>query len=498
MRIRKENRLMLAAALLLSFLFMGLCSKSSPLYPMNDWMDANCFFTVGKSMIHGLVPYRDLNEQKGPVLYAIYALAALISEHSFVGAYILDAISFGFFLFFSGLCVRLYLGKSGVVYPILILLAGLLCSVEASAHGGSAEQLFLSVLLGSLYLIDRALCENRLLKLWEAFVIGICAGLCLYTKFTFLGFYFGLALFVLVWYCRFEKQPRALPGIIGCFLGGIVAVSVPVFLYFLIHGAVGDFLQVYFYNNLFLYPNQERNKLYFYAACLYTSIRRNFRTGVLLIAAGIWLVVTVKKNYRLLTVFGLSALFLTVAVFWGGLYNIYYPMIFMVYCVYGLIGIVLLGKAVCRKSSLRLPRGTGAAANLLLIVLLLAYAYKTSSNTYLLGTPKEDMPQYRFAQQIRKREDPTLLNFGFLDGGFYFAADVLPVNYNFCRLNLVTEEAEQEQRQIIEDAAVDFVVLWDKRLEECPLDASRYALVDNAEMYYEGVVYTYYLYERVD
>lgn len=67
-----------------------ICSKSSPLYPLNDWVDANCFMTVGKSMIHGLVPYRDLIEQKGPLLYMIHAVAALISETSFLGVYFIE------------------------------------------------------------------------------------------------------------------------------------------------------------------------------------------------------------------------------------------------------------------------------------------------------------------------------------------------------------------------------------------------------------------------
>ena len=39
-----------------------ICSKSSPIYPLNDWVDSNCFMTVGKSMLRGVVPYRDLYE----------------------------------------------------------------------------------------------------------------------------------------------------------------------------------------------------------------------------------------------------------------------------------------------------------------------------------------------------------------------------------------------------------------------------------------------------
>lgn len=75
---------MAAVYLLLSaVLLITLCSKSSPLYPLNDWVDANCFFTVGKSMLHGLLPYRDLWEQKGPFLYMLHAVAAMISYRTF-------------------------------------------------------------------------------------------------------------------------------------------------------------------------------------------------------------------------------------------------------------------------------------------------------------------------------------------------------------------------------------------------------------------------------
>ena len=75
-------------------------SASSPLYPFNPWDDANCFFTVGRGIIHGLVPYRDLYEQKGPLLYFIYALAALISEKSFIGAWIAECVMASLFAVF--------------------------------------------------------------------------------------------------------------------------------------------------------------------------------------------------------------------------------------------------------------------------------------------------------------------------------------------------------------------------------------------------------------
>lgn len=64
------------------------CSECSFLYPIDSWVDANCFLTVGKSLVKGLVPYRDLIEQKGPMLYFLYGAAALIEPTSFLGVYI--------------------------------------------------------------------------------------------------------------------------------------------------------------------------------------------------------------------------------------------------------------------------------------------------------------------------------------------------------------------------------------------------------------------------
>ena len=84
-----RKRVLLIYCLLLSAAFLLICSKSSPLYPMNDWVDVHCFLTLGNGMLHGKVPYVDLYEQKGPVLYFIYAIVALFNQKSFWGQYLL-------------------------------------------------------------------------------------------------------------------------------------------------------------------------------------------------------------------------------------------------------------------------------------------------------------------------------------------------------------------------------------------------------------------------
>ena len=88
---------------------------------MNDWVDVNCFFTMGKSLLAGKVPYVDLYEQKGPVLYFVYALIALFSPNSYFGVYLLEVLTYGLFLYFSGLIARLYLDDTLKVWFIVAI-----------------------------------------------------------------------------------------------------------------------------------------------------------------------------------------------------------------------------------------------------------------------------------------------------------------------------------------------------------------------------------------
>ena len=122
---RKSDIRLFLYSLVVSGIFLLLLSKCSPLYLFNDWVDVHCFFTVGKSMLDGLIPYRDIYEQKGPILYFLFAAAAAISRTSFLGVYLLETLSFSLFLFFSGKCVQLYLGDSRAVYGILLIFAPL-------------------------------------------------------------------------------------------------------------------------------------------------------------------------------------------------------------------------------------------------------------------------------------------------------------------------------------------------------------------------------------
>ena len=102
------------------------------------------------------------------------------------------------------------------------------------------------------------------------------------------------------------------------------------------------------------------------------------------------------------------------------------------------------------------------------------------------------MPQYRFAGQILQTEDRTLINTGFLDGGFYFAAGAEPVNPYFCTLNIDLPEMDRAISGAIRSGDAAYVITRQKKLEE----DGAYQLIDSCAFPYEGRDWTYYLYRR--
>ena len=152
-----------------------------------------------------------------------------------------------------------------------------------------------------------------------------------------------------------------------------------------------------------------------------------------------------------------------------------------------------------RLKNLTVPKGARVliAAGLLIAVGTgMGIIYHYSANTYLMDYRKEDMPQYIFAEAINEIPDATLLNYWFLDGGFYYAAGVEPVNRYFCYFNLNPPELAREQQDLIRSGGVDFVVTRRNPLSEALREAGNYKLVRTANFWFDARYYDYYLYQK--
>ena len=138
-------------ALLCACLALLVATSSSPLYATNFWTDTNIYFTIGRGMTRGLMPYRDLFDHKGPLLFILYALGAAISDTSFIGVFALEALSLAAAVYAGWRTVRLF-GEGRLTLLAMPLLAVATCCCTAFTQGGSAEEFALPALAVGVYL----------------------------------------------------------------------------------------------------------------------------------------------------------------------------------------------------------------------------------------------------------------------------------------------------------------------------------------------------------
>ena len=240
---------------LFSAILVMLFSTCSPLYPINPWEDANVFMTIGKNMLHGMMPYRDLFDLKGLLLFILHEWAAFFSPHSFLAIYVLQILCWFGFMTYSYKTMRLFC-DTGIVFPFTCLIALLTIASDFYYYGDSVEEFCLPILSHSMYHF-LLFVRGRKAPSWETgIIIGIGIGIILWMKYSILTFYFGALLAVL--YLAWRRAELPVVGrTVMWVVFGILIVTVPVLGYALYHGILADFMDVYFYSNIFRYHGLE-------------------------------------------------------------------------------------------------------------------------------------------------------------------------------------------------------------------------------------------------
>lgn len=485
------NRTELAILIGAAVVTMTFASTCSPLYPFNPWDDANCFFTLGRGITHGLVPYRDLYEQKGPLLYFIYAFAALISEKSFIGAWITECVMASVFAVFSWKTAKLFTEPPRFSIVLVPLFTGLVYTSRLFNFGGNAEELCFPLLTAALYFGLRAIVNgNGIPSKSDALICGIITAALFWIKYTFIGFMAGFCLYILVMAVR-QKAFLNLWSLIWRFFAGFLILTAPILIYFIANGALGDLWEVYFYNNIFLYHELEGNSVLSKIPVirniyipLYSTVHLSAefpRFGVMLLLSVVS-VFFISKEHRK------KVIFLFVSTFVLSIGLIFTKSAFIYYYIYLLAGFFALLLIPCIKGlgfiSKYFKQNPGFMKGLISGVLIVFYlaALLLNKNNYLLFQKKDFFAQYRYAEIINQVPDAKVLTYDVMDSGFYTAAGILPSNRYFCYLNieLTYPAILEEQNRLIEAGYFDFIVTS----YFCECDWDNYVLIrEEADTY---------------
>ncbi|MFH1512928.1 MAG: hypothetical protein ABIG45_06205 [Bacillota bacterium] len=354
MTLRRKDIAVLFWCLLIAAACLLLCSKSSPLYPINDWEDANAYFSAGKGMLGGRVMYRNLYEHKGPMLYALHARCALIDHTSFLGVFFMEVLAVGLFLMAVYKLLTLY-GAKQSAWMLLPVAAALLLSSVSFRTGDSAEELCLPMLAWPLYYLLRWLKTQAPERMATRTLIvsGLLCGFVLWIKFTMLGFFVPWIAGVFFYHLLHGKARGAFSAL-GWFLCGVGVATLPWILYFGISGALYDWYKVYFYDNLFLYSQAETltppAQLKGMLKTAWDWFINNPAYTVPMALGCIWFTVS-KKHTAAEKIWLWSLLFfLGLLVFIGGKPYVYYGFIFAAFAAFLLLPVCAwLDKALGRR-----------------------------------------------------------------------------------------------------------------------------------------------------
>lgn len=491
------NKKKILYCILISITFLLICTKSSPLYRINDWYDAQCFFTVGKSMINGKIPYLNLFEQKGPLLFLLYGIASLISNNSFIGVFILEVISYAIFLYYVSKIIEIYLDKkySYILIPIIVLL---MLPTRCFTHGGSCEEFCFPILAILIYKYIKYL-KNKDISNKDTIIVGILSGILLWMKYTLLGFSMGFCITVLI-KSLIDKNYKNLISKVGYFTLGITITTIPWLIYFGLHkNGIKSLIDVYFLFNINSYANNYTllQKLINCFNTIKGVIFRYYQYLILIIIPMVLSIKTktffkeTKNNIYLL----ISTILLLITIFIGGTNFRYYSLPIQPFMIFGLIFIATIIKD--KRINNIILNNTKYIVPIIIIVCLFISYYR-SPNTKYISKNKSYYAQYTFLDSIKPNS--SILNYGFLDGGFYFTTKTYPNQYYFQRNNIIYElfpNNTDEQKRYIKEKQIDYVIINNDLAEdELKILKENYNLIDSHTQQYEEYTRTYYLYEK--
>lgn len=208
----------------------------SPSNPLHYRSDSSVFRMIGTYWLDGMLPYQNLFDHKGPLLYAAYALGVWLHPGK-LGVYFVIALCLGVSYHYLFRIARLFLNRSTSLLVTLTYV--IICY---AAFCGCSEDLSLPFVVIPLYYFIRHLKRGDSAASMKAITwlgMGICFGIILLIRpnnaavlCATIGFY-GISMLLNKQYREFMRAA------IVCASGAVIPF-VPVLGYFYMHGALHD------------------------------------------------------------------------------------------------------------------------------------------------------------------------------------------------------------------------------------------------------------------
>lgn len=237
-RSNMEDKARLVFWAIFAFLICYYSSYVSPYYEIPMGCDSIIYHLMGRGMMEGLVPYRDLFDQKGPLIFLIYGFSYVLCG-SYWLVFVLEVFAVMVSMVFCYKTALIFVsGRKAFIISLLVVYS--LCNFQCYGGGGHPAELVLPFQFAAVYAVCRVYWHaGHFVKMGLIFGAGISAALML--KFNLVAFWLIPCVYGLSRAWNAGKA-RAFIGSMG---GMIVLTLVPCLWYFYSHGALRDLYEGY-------------------------------------------------------------------------------------------------------------------------------------------------------------------------------------------------------------------------------------------------------------
>lgn len=220
--------------------------RCSPLYPaFNDVnSDVYVYQAVGNSWLHGLLPYRDVYDVKGPFLVLLFGLFARLQPWSMGLPLAFLAVLAASSVWLAYAIARLHLARAPLAAVAAVVSCALIyLSVARVPTSFTCEELAVPGVLLLLWLVSRWLGGSRVSSRWW-FLDGLILGALFWTKYQVIAPWVAMLVgLTVVVACR-RLAARDLARVVCWHLAGVAAASVVILPFFL--PVLAEMLRAYF------------------------------------------------------------------------------------------------------------------------------------------------------------------------------------------------------------------------------------------------------------
>jgi hypothetical protein len=233
----------------LAALFTAMQFALRPFTDTNPGNDSSVFLYIGKRMHEGYVPYKDLFDHKGPVLYLIQYLGMFVRTDNCpgLGVWFWELFSMFFFVIVILKTTKLLTDSKTAQYMTLWILPAF-CGRFVYEGGNFVEEYALPWIAVSFYIFLKYIVSGSFKKR-EILLLGLSFALVFFLRSNMIAVW-AVFIPVVLFGMIYRKKWKELATCMGLFLAGCCAVVLPILAYCMYTDSLTDMIDCYFRFNM--------------------------------------------------------------------------------------------------------------------------------------------------------------------------------------------------------------------------------------------------------